>query len=72
MQSNYADITATKNGQKIRINTVDVYKNGELTKREAAAAESIKSNTGEEIITIPKGSGLGDLPNILKNKELKK
>ena len=55
MQSNYADITATKNGQKIRINTVDVYKNGELTKREAAAAESIKSNTGKEIITIPKG-----------------
>ena len=72
MQSNYLDITAEKDGQKIRINTVDVYKNGELTKREAAAAESIKSNTGKEIITIPKGSGLGDLPNILKNKELKK
>jgi hypothetical protein len=37
-----------------------------MTSREASAAESIKNNTGEEIITIPKGNGLGDLPNIIK------
>ena len=40
-----------------------------MTKREAAAAESISSKTGQKTITIPKGSGLGDLPSIIEQKE---
>jgi hypothetical protein len=64
--SNYVDITATKNGQTIRINTVDTYKNGQLTTREANAANSIDAKTGGNIITIPKGAGLGNLPDALK------
>jgi RHS repeat-associated protein len=63
--SNYVDITAIKNGQYLRINTVDTYSNGQLTLREAVAAESINKKTGGQIITIPKGSGLGELPNLL-------
>lgn len=64
--SNYVDITATKDGQTIRINTVDTYKNGELTTREANAANLINSKTGGNIITIPKGQGIGDLPSLLE------
>jgi len=63
--SNYVDITATKNGQTIRINTVDIYKNGQMTTREANAARLIDIKTGGNIITIPKGTGLGDLADLL-------
>ena len=64
--SNYVDITAIKNGQTIRINTVDTYKNGQMTTREANAANLINLKTGGNIITIPKGTGLGNLPDMLK------
>ena len=63
--SNYVDITATKNGQTIRINTVDIYKTGELTIREANAANSINVKTEGSIITIPKGAGIGNLPGLI-------
>ena len=69
--SNYVDVTATKiiNGEKvtIRINTVDTYKRtGELTNREAKAAEMInikieRLGKDPKLITIPKGQGLGNL-----------
>lgn len=65
--SNYVDITAEKDGAIIRINTVDTYADGSPTKREAKAAASINQKTpnDREIILIPKGSGLGDLPDKL-------
>lgn len=64
--ANYVDITATKNGQTIRINTVDVDSKGNITQRELNAANSINQKTGGNIILIPKGSGLGNLTNIIK------
>lgn len=64
--SNYVDITATRNGQTIRINTADIDSNGNFTQRELNAANSINQKTGGDIILIPKGSGLGNLPNIVK------
>ena len=66
--SNYIDITATKNGQTYRINTVDVYANGTPTTRELNAATSINGKTPNDpnIILIPKGSGVGNLISILK------
>jgi RHS repeat-associated protein len=63
--SNYLDITAEKNGQTIRINTVDTYKNGLPTTREQNAANLIKFKT-QDVILIPKGAGLGNLPNIIQ------
>lgn len=66
--SNYVDITATKDGKTIRINTVDVYANGTPTTREINAANSINSKTPNDsnIYLIPKGSGLGDLLSWLR------
>lgn len=55
--SNYPDITATKNGKTLRINTVDTKSNGQLTTREAKAAQSIRNKTsgkGNKLLTIPK------------------
>ncbi|RRD37923.1 hypothetical protein EII29_10945 [Leptotrichia sp. OH3620_COT-345] len=80
---NYIDVTATKviNGEKviIRINTVDTYKRtGNLTKREANAAEMINIKiqreglNNPELITIPKGKGIGNLEEILKKIEEEK
>ena len=63
--SNYIDITLQKviEGKKVtgRINTVDTYKNGNLTNREVNAETSINLKIKKEgegnpaIITIPKG-----------------
>lgn len=63
--ANYIDLTAIgKIGErkvKLRINTVDTYKNGNLTNREVNAETSINLKIKKEgegnptIITIPKG-----------------
>lgn len=50
----YVDITAIKNGEIIRINTVDTYKNGLPTLRELQNAERIKLQTGKYPTLIPK------------------
>lgn len=65
--SNYVDVTAVKGNQTVRINTVDVYADGTPTKRELNAAKLINQKTEGErnIILIPKGKGIGDLPQIL-------
>ena len=65
--SNYVDITAEKDGKVIRINTVDTYKDGTPTKREAKAAQSInaKKPNDKNIILIPKGTGLHNLKDQL-------
>jgi hypothetical protein len=55
--SNYLDITATKNGKVLRINTVDTLSDGVTpTRREAAAAALIRSKIGpgEHLLLIPK------------------
>ena len=55
--SNYVDITATKNGQTLRINTIDVLSDGVTpTRREAAAAALIRSKIGPNapFLLIPK------------------
>jgi len=77
--SNYIDITLQKviEGKKVtvRINTVDIYKNGNLTKREAEAARSInlkiigEGKGNPQLITIPKGQGTGNIGKILKKIE---
>ena len=77
--SNYIDITLQKNikGKEIivRINTVDIYKNGNLTKREAEAARLInlkiirEGEGNPQLITIPKGQGTGNIKKILKKIE---
>lgn len=68
--SNYLDVTAQKNNEIVRVNTVDVYADGTTpTKREQVAADSIDNKTGGKIILIPKGSGLGELPDIISNKK---
>jgi len=77
--SNYIDITLQKviEGKKVtvRINTVDTYKNGNLTKREAEAARSInlkiigEGKGNPQLITIPKGQGTGNIGKILKKIE---
>ena len=77
--SNYIDITLQKNieGKEVivRINTVDTYKNGNLTKREAEAARLINLKIIREgegnprLITIPKGQGTGNIGKILKKIE---
>ncbi len=67
--SNYVDITAQKGETIIRINTVDVLADGKTpTKREQMAAVSISNKTGEVMILIPKGAGLGNLSNDLNKK----
>jgi len=77
--SNYIDITLQKNikGKEVivRINTVDTYKNGNLTKREAEAARLInlkiirEGEGNPQLITIPKGQGTGNIGKILKKIE---
>jgi hypothetical protein len=53
--SSYPDITATKNGQVLRVNTVDTYADGVTpTAREAANAARIRAQTGEHLLLIPK------------------
>ena len=54
--SSYPDITATKNGRTIRINTVDTRVNGITpSTREAANAARIRQQTpGDHLILIPK------------------
>jgi hypothetical protein len=54
--SSLADITATKNGKTLRINTVDTYANGKTpTKREANNATRIRGQRpGEHLLLIPK------------------
>lgn len=62
----YFKITAEKDRVIIRINTVDVYADGITpTPRERKAESEINSKTKGEIILIPKGAGLGSLPEIL-------
>ena len=77
--SNYIDIILQKNikGKEVivRINTVDIYKNGNLTKREAEAARLInlkiirEGEGNPQLITIPKGQGTGNIEKILKKIE---
>lgn len=53
--SSYPDITATKNGKTIRINTVDTYKSGKATTRELDNAARIrKQRPNDHLILIPK------------------
>lgn len=55
--SSYPDITATKNGKTLRVNTVDTYADGVTpTAREATNAARIRSQigAGEHILLIPK------------------
>ncbi|SHN18949.1 RHS repeat domain-containing protein [Rhizobacter sp. OV335] len=53
--SSYPDITATKDGKTLRVNTVDTRADGvTLTTREAANADRIRAQTGEHVLTIPK------------------
>ena len=53
--SSYPDITATKNGKTLRVNTVDTYADGVTpTAREASNAARIRSQTGEHLLLIPK------------------
>ena len=77
--SNYIDIILQKNikGKEVivRINTVDIYKNGNLTKREAETARLInlkiirEGEGNPQLITIPKGQGTGNIEKILKKIE---
>ncbi len=53
--SSYPDITATKGGKTIRVNTVDTRVDGvSLTTRETLSATRIRAQTGEHLLTIPK------------------
>ena len=53
--SSYPDITATKGGKTLRVNTIDTYADGVTpTKREAANAARIRGQTGEHVLLIPK------------------
>jgi hypothetical protein len=54
--SSYPDITATKNGRTLRINTVDTHADGiSPTTRETTNAARIRSQTpGDHLLTIPK------------------
>jgi hypothetical protein len=53
--SSYPDITATKDGKTLRVNTVDTYKDGITpTKRESANAARIRAQTGEHLLLVPK------------------
>jgi hypothetical protein len=53
--SSYPDITATKNGVTLRVNTVDTYVDGITpTLREVENATRIRAQTGEHVLTIPK------------------
>jgi hypothetical protein len=53
--SSYPDITATKNGKTLRVNTIDTLANGVTpTKREADNATRIRAQTGEHVLLVPK------------------
>jgi len=53
--SSFPDITATKNGQTLRVNTIDTRANGITpTTREAANAARIRAQTGEHLLLVPK------------------
>jgi RHS repeat-associated protein len=53
--SSYPDITATKNGKTLRVNTVDTRADGKTpTTREANNAVRIRAQTGEHVLLIPK------------------
>lgn len=53
--SSYPDITAVKNGNTLRVNTVDTLADGVTpTARETANAERIRSQTGGHVLLIPK------------------
>jgi len=53
--SSYPDITATKNGKTLRVNTVDTYADRVTpTTREATNAARIRTQTGEHLLLIPK------------------
>lgn len=47
---------------------MDVYADGAMTNGETRQKE-IETKTDQELITIPKGAGLGDLPNIIDKIE---
>ncbi len=51
----YPDITATKDGRTLRINTVDTKANGSMTTREATNAARIRAQKpNDHLVTIPK------------------
>jgi hypothetical protein len=55
--SNYLDLTATRNGETLRINTIDTISDAITpTAREARAAALIRSKIGpnEQLLLIPK------------------
>lgn len=54
--SSFPDITATKNGRTLRVNTIDTRANGITpTTREAANAARIRSQTpGDHLLLVPK------------------
>lgn len=54
--SSFPDITATKNGRTVRVNTVDTRANGVTpTTREATNAARIRSQTpGDHLLLVPK------------------
>lgn len=53
--SSYPDITATKEGKTLRVNTVDTRADGVTpTTREANNAARIRAQTGEHVLLIPK------------------
>jgi RHS repeat-associated protein len=54
--SNYADITATKNGRTLRVNTVDTLADGVTpTVRELDAAKAIRAKRpGDKLLLVPK------------------
>lgn len=75
---NFIDVTLEKEIKgkkvKVRINTVDIRKSGKMTTRESNAADKINIKIQQEgknpkLITIPKGSGTGDLEKVLKEIE---
>ena len=54
--SSCVDLTATKNGRTLRVNTVDTYADGVTpTAREAANAARIRAQTpGDHLLLVPK------------------
>ena len=53
--SSFPDITATKDGQTLRVNTIDTLRDGVTpTSREARNATRIRAQTGEHLLLIPK------------------
>jgi hypothetical protein len=53
--SSFPDITATKNGKTLRVNTVVTYADGITpTSREAVNATRIRLQTGEHLLIVPK------------------